>query len=187
MAESFQETVLRILDSMDKRMIVMETKITTMGNLLTANTPNFKKAGATFEILVRKHLKDLKGGDYARSFRVANLSGLARLALPKNFGFDFENQITQNADEFSYKINDDRVKILAFESLKNIDNLRVILATKTDGSYKFTSLVKELAEFDMLEGEVNKLEYLRSSRLGFWAFSCKAFNNGNFILYLILI
>lgn len=59
---------------------------------LEDSLPLLKKAGDTFELMVRQELRVTRGIDFARRFRMKGLSGLARLALPKgvSVGKDFK-------------------------------------------------------------------------------------------------
>ena len=59
-------------------------KLTDLSTKFEENESNWKRAGDTFEIVVRRELRATKGADYARSFKIKDLHGLARIALPKD-------------------------------------------------------------------------------------------------------
>ena len=55
------------------------------GSKLIRAEKEMSKIGYLYEDLVSRDLVKSKGTDFARKFKLRNLSGLARLALPKNY------------------------------------------------------------------------------------------------------
>ena len=97
------------------------------------------KIGFLYEDLVSRDLLKSKGMDFARKFKLRNLSGLARLALPKNFYISSStspagaSNSIENDEEFQVARTDDwetsllhlkRSRLLAQAASKHIPALR---------------------------------------------------------------
>jgi len=84
------------------------------------NEPNFKKAGTTYELIVLHSSREKHGSDYARSFIVENLHGLARLALPKDVTYSDNKFKCHNASNIPFH-DVNKVDLLATHDFKNHD------------------------------------------------------------------
>ena len=78
---SVQLQIQQTLNGIDRRLENLEGKFNKY-------EPIFDKAGLTYELAMRREVRELRGFPYARSFRVENLAGLARISSPKEIDND---------------------------------------------------------------------------------------------------
>ena len=124
-------------DCLEKKIEGLEAKVNSIeakvGNVdfrlqklegeFTNMKPIFYKAGDTYEVVARREIRDLKGTDFARSFRCTDLHCLARLALPK----DIKPTDTNSKSALSFgaisKEHTLRSKALSMDALDHIGKL----------------------------------------------------------------
>ena len=151
------------------------------------NEPNFKKAGTTYELIVLHSLREKRGSDYARSFIVENLHGLARLALPKDVTYSGNKFKCHNASNIP--IHDvDKVHLLATHASKNHDAFSTWLSnnklrskqktvSKADREWrtKYLRADKLFDDYSNLNTTEDKINFLKSTALGLWMFSIDSY------------
>ena len=87
MEEKFSSSLKELSDDnllLKGELSIATQKLEGLSTKFEENESNWKRAGNTFEIVVRRELRATKGSDYARSFKIKDLHGLARIALPKD-------------------------------------------------------------------------------------------------------
>jgi hypothetical protein len=140
----------------------------------------------TYELVVRRELKEIKGLDYARAFNVVDLHGLARISFPKNVKIKNKKIIPCANGESSRELLT-RVKKLADFSLTNgLPKLKTLLTSyqkrqSLKKEEKFENLQKKVEKFESLDRD-DKMEMLEVDELGFWAFSACCFTGKLIIL-----
>lgn len=144
--------------------------------------PIWDKAGEVYELVVRKELAELRGSDYARSFDVVNLEGLARLCLPKHQELTSEGIKAVEAWS-SRGLQTYRINVLAKIADENLEALRNIVS-QFSGNKKYNLTRIRLSEYDALSNDVEKTSFLSTSSLGLQAFSITAFE-GSFAEHFI--
>jgi hypothetical protein len=118
-------------------------KLKDLSTKFEDNESNWKRAGDTFEIVVRRELRATKGSDYARSFKIKDLHGLARIALPKDIrAEDGTYQLCSESDIST--LHQQRVATLARTAQENIGALKLWQANRVDE-------VKELIRLPIAE------------------------------------
>ena len=177
---------------------------TDLGKLqtdFTNNESNFKKAGTTYELIVLQSLREKHGLDYARSFTVENLHGLARLALPKD--------VTYSGNKFSchkapnIPIHDvDKVHMLATHAHSNYGSFSSWLTnnearykaeqkkvTKAENEWKMKyKRAKDLyTTYSENGNEEKKILFLKSSPLGLWMFSIDSYEGYLSIIIIVIL
>ena len=73
--------------------------------------------------MVRSELRRTKGNDYARSFKVKGLPGIARLALPKDKNY-INGTFMLVDDHVTPFIESNRITTLAHCSMSNVERLK---------------------------------------------------------------
>jgi len=174
-------------DIVDKKISGIETKISDMdmnmksmnGHLkLLSDTfnkyePIFQKAGLTYELAVRREVRELRGLPYARVFRVANLAGLARISSPK----DTDNNFCPIQDWDTHLLLQQRTHQLAKQAITFIPRTKLMMNNNAIHPKKKHLLSSQLLKYDALESDSERLNFLESNVLGLIAFSCIAFND----------
>jgi len=179
-------------------------KLTDLSTKFDENESNWKRAGDTFEIVVRRELRATKGADYARSFKIKDLHGLARIALPKDIRAEDGTYQLCSESEIS-TLHQQRVATLARTAKENIEALKLWQANQVDEVDKLIRLPsakkssKEkflITKYKSLEVQLSKydtlccaaqIDYLACNCLGLWAFSVEAFNSGKTFCMFIFI
>lgn len=157
------------------------------------NESNWKRAGNTFEIVVRRELRTTRGIDYARSFCIKDLHGLARIALPKDVKVEDGSFKVCTESEIS-KLHTARVNALALKAHTKIPVIEGWLAKFKDSvsgylslasnkkndaqkflTTKWKSLEQQLKSYANCLTLQSQLEFLEVNLLGLWAFSTEAF------------
>eukprot|EP01038_Epipyxis_sp_PR26KG_P017905 gene17905-25045_t len=141
----------------------------------TKYKPMFDKAGLTYELAVRREVRELKGVSYARSFRVENLAGLARISCPKDISNEFEPIQDWNTHMFLQR----RTQQLASRALSLIPAMQLFLTQSTSVNKK-SILTNAFKDFNLLKSDTDKIIFLESHVLGLIAFSSIAYVDHNF-------
>jgi len=76
-------TITSALERLTLQIDAVGLKLDDLTSKFNAQESNMEKSGHVYELMVRRELRDIRGQSYARSFKVKDLQGLARLALPK--------------------------------------------------------------------------------------------------------
>lgn len=171
-------------------------KLKVLSTKFEENECNWKRAGDTFEIVVRRELRATKGSDYARNFKIKDLHGLARIALPKDIRAEDGTYQICSESEIS-TLHQQRVATLARTAQENIGALeswqakrkndveKLILLPSTEKSKfekflitKYKKLEAQLSAYDKLTDPAAKIFYLECNCLGLWAFSVEAYTSG---------
>jgi hypothetical protein len=72
------------LNDLNANITIMDTTLSDLSKTFKIYEPIFQKAGLTYELAVRREVREQKGIPYARAFRVENFAGLARMSSPKD-------------------------------------------------------------------------------------------------------
>jgi hypothetical protein len=161
------------LDNVDTRLDNVDSRLGNVELKLEKNEPLWKKASQSFETLVRSDVRVFRGPFYASQLTIRSLSALAERCLPAyNFdkGEKFKQQnIAANVPQVGRRI--DRFTSIAIQNLPNLrDWMRSKESTIAD-KRKVGKLQQEFEVFDSLATETEKLNSLRYSPLGFYAYS----------------
>jgi hypothetical protein len=162
------------------------------------NEPNFKKAGTTYELIVLHSLREKRGSDYARSFIVENLHGLARLALPKDVTYSDNKFKCHNASNIPFH-DVDKVHLLATHAFKNHDTFSTWLSnnklrseqktvSKADKEWKskYVRADNLFSKYSNLNID-EKMNFLKSTALGLWMFSIDSYEGYLSIVIIIVL
>jgi uncharacterized protein YoxC len=176
----------------------LKTDVSELKTDFAKNEPNFKKAGTTYELIVLHSLREKRGSDYARSFIVENLHGLARLALPKDVTYSGNKFKCHNASNIP--LHDiDKVHLLATHAFNNHDAFSTWLSNN-----KFRSLQKTVSKADkewrskyvrandLFDKYSNlntdeKINFLKSTALGLWMFSIDSYEGYLSIVIIVVL
>ena len=148
------------------------------------------KIGFLYEDLVGRDLSKSKGVDFARKFKLRNLSGLSRLALPKNYyisdstsattikSTENEVQVLRTEDWETSFLHQNRSRLLARAASKHIPDLQrwahvTRSSTRTNGTtlHKLTILERALERFAECKSDAEAEEFLIFHPLGLYALS----------------
>ena len=177
-------------------MVVLKSDLGELKSKFANNEQNFKSAGTTYELIVLQNLREKYGIDYARSFTVENLHGLARLALPKDVAFSGNK--FHNHNPSSIPLHDmNKVHALAVHAQGNYKrfnkwlemnqprytNYDGIKRSKDESHFrsKYFKAKKIFENYNNTDDD-KKIQFLESSVLGLWMFSIDSYKEGYYFL-----
>jgi hypothetical protein len=135
--------------------------------------PIFDKVGLTYELVVRREVREQRGVPFSRAFRVENLTGLARISAPK----DIDNNFMAVKDWDTHIILSERTLQLVEMSTRFIPRMRAIVESSAINQKKKTYLSQHLTSYHSLNSESERKKFLEFDVLGLMAFSSGAFND----------
>lgn len=151
-----------------------EHQLRNLSDAFNKYEPIFCKAGLTYELVVRREVRELRGVQFARAFHVANLAGLARISSPK----EIDNNFKPVKDWNTHILLQQRTNQLAKEAEKSIQALQEIpINCPGVSDRKWYILKSQLEKYNSLKSDTERAVFLETSALGLMGFSCRAFTD----------